>query len=51
MLCQQDIVTFVMCLICLLKGAVSKSGKPGPGPVPKTRVQIHIFFITSLLRH
>jgi hypothetical protein len=31
--------------------AVSKSGNPGPGPVPKTRAQIRIFFITSLLRH
>ena len=30
---------------------VSKSGNPGPGPVPKTRAQIRIFFITSLLRH
>ena len=29
--------------------AVSKSGNPGP--VPKTRAQIRIFFITSLLRH
>jgi hypothetical protein len=28
---------------------VSKSGNPGP--VPKTRAQIRIFFITSLLRH
>jgi hypothetical protein len=31
--------------------AVSKSGNPGPGPVPKTWAQIRIFFITSLLRH
>ena len=30
---------------------VSKSGNPGPGPVPKTRAQIRIFFITSLLRY
>jgi hypothetical protein len=28
---------------------VSKSGNPGPGPVPKTRAQIRIFFITSLI--
>ena len=33
------------------KPAVSKSGNPGPGPVPKTWAQIRIFFITSLLRH
>jgi hypothetical protein len=33
-----------------VKLAVSKSGNPGPGPVPKTRAQIRIFFITSLLR-
>ena len=31
--------------------AVSKSGNPGPGLVPKTWAQIRIFFITSLLRH
>jgi hypothetical protein len=31
--------------------AVSKSGNPGSGPVPKTPAQIRIFFITSLLRH
>jgi hypothetical protein len=30
---------------------VSKSGNPGPGSVPKTRAQIRIFLITSLLRH
>ena len=30
---------------------VSKSGNPSPGPVPKSRAQIRIFFITSLLRH
>ena len=30
---------------------VSRSGNPGPGSVPKTRAQIRIFFITSLLRH
>jgi hypothetical protein len=34
-----------------VKWVVSKSGNPGPGPVPKTRAQIRIFFITSLLRH
>ena len=35
----------------ILIPVVSKSGNPGPGPVPKTRAQIRIFFITSLLRH
>jgi hypothetical protein len=35
----------------LVKSAVSKSGNPGPGPVPKTRAQIRIFFITSMLMH
>ena len=33
----------------ILIPVVSKSGNPGP--VPKTRAQIRIFFITSLLRH
>ena len=28
---------------------VSKSGNPGPGPVPKTRAQIRIFFIKALI--
>ena len=35
----------------VLESVVSKSGNPGPGPVPKTWAQIRIFFITSLLRH
>ena len=37
----------------ILIPVVRKSGNinPGPGPVPKTRAQIRIFFITSLLRH
>ena len=39
------------CKLYIYRRVVSKSGNPGPGPVPKTRAQIRIFFITSLLRH
>ena len=42
-------VFFVVRVTLVPVSVVSKSGNPGP--VPKTRTQIRIFFITSLLRH
>jgi hypothetical protein len=45
-------IGYILILAILLNSLFDLlSSNPGPGPVPKTRAQIRIFFITSLLRH